>query len=595
MLKIYKKSSWPENTKSTRNPLPYYIFKKVLSSVLFVLLFLVIFQGCRHNSVGTDGTLKWKYTTGNNVFSSPAIGSDGTIYVGSLDGNLYAINPDGTLKWKYKTGGCILSPPAIDSVGTIYVGSSDRNLYAINPDGKLKWKFKTGGFLPQSFPAIGSDGTIYVGSNDVRSFYSNIYAINPDGTLKWKYTTGGWVSSPAIGSDGTIYVGSEDGNLYAINPDGTLKWKIKKVLAYFSSPAIGSDGTIYVGTFGDFNLFDAINPDGTLKWNGNLYAINPDGTLKWKYKTGAIWLQSSPAIGSDGTIYVGSLDGNLYAINPDGTLKWKFTTGDSAFSSPAIGSDGTIYVGSKDYNLYAINSDGTLKWKYTTGGWVVSSPAIGSDGTIYVGSKDGNLYAIYSSGTLANSPWPMLQHDLKHTGKAKEITARLKPEWIKTFGGSGYDLPQPHALQTLPDGNIIIAGDTYSYGAGLSDIYVIKIDKDGNKIWEKTFGGRGIDLVNALQTLPDGNIIIAGVSESYGAGYSDIYVIKIDKDGNKIWEKTFGESKDDEANALQVLPDGNIIIAGVTESYGAGGQDFYVIKIDKDGNKIWEKTFGESK
>jgi outer membrane protein assembly factor BamB len=87
------------------------------------------------------------------------------------------------------------------------------------------------------------------------------------------------------------------------------------------------------------------------------------------------------------------------------------------FSSPAIGSDGTIYVGSCDNKLYAIKPDGTLKWSFPTGYWVFSSPAIGSDGTIYVGSYDGKLYAIYGSGTLANTPWPKFHHDLKNTGR----------------------------------------------------------------------------------------------------------------------------------------------------------------------------------
>jgi len=115
---------------------------------------------------------------------------------------------------------------------------------------------------------------------------------------------------------------------------------------------------------------------------------------KWKFKTGGR-VFSSPAIGLDGTIYVGSDDKHLYAINPDGTLKWRFKTeSDIDYSSPAIGSEGTVYVGSDDKHLYALNPDGTLKWKFKTGGKVHSSPAIGLDGTIYVGSDDKHLYAI---------------------------------------------------------------------------------------------------------------------------------------------------------------------------------------------------------
>ncbi|UCG69479.1 MAG: PQQ-like beta-propeller repeat protein, partial [Thermoplasmata archaeon] len=121
-----------------------------------------------------------------------------------------------------------------------------------------------------------------------------------------------------------------------------------------------------------------------------------EGTQKWAFLTGDR-VVSSPAIGSDGTIYVGSHDRNLYAINPDGTVKWSFTTSGSVRSSPAIGSDGTIYVGSNNFKLFAINQDGTEKWNFTTGRFVQSSPAIGSDGTIYVGSWDHKLYAIGTS------------------------------------------------------------------------------------------------------------------------------------------------------------------------------------------------------
>ena len=348
-------------------------------------------------SSGLVGTIKWSFTTGDQVWSSPAIGSDGTIYVGSKDGKLYAIYPDGTEKWSFTTGGGVWSSPAIGSDGTIYVGSKDGRLYAIYPDGTEKWSFTTGAYISFSSPAIGSDGTIYVGSAD-----SNLYAINPDGTEKWSFSTGNriYYSSPAIGSDGTIYVGNESDSLYAIYPDGTEKWLFSGSSgSAFFRIAIGSDGIIYVGS-------------------AYLYAIYPDGTEKWKFMPGD-HVVSSPAIGSDGTIYVGNEDNKLYAINPDGTEKWSFTTGSEILaSSPALGSDGIIYVGSYDNYLYAINSDGILKWSYKTGGAIESSPAIGSDGTIYVGSTDGNLYAIYGLGGLANTPWPMFHHDLRHSGRA---------------------------------------------------------------------------------------------------------------------------------------------------------------------------------
>ncbi len=307
-----------------------------------------------------------------------------------------------TFKWRFATGDAVRSSPAIGTYGTIYVGSDDGYFYAINPDGTEQWRFATERGVTWSSPTIDVTGTIYVGSHD-----GNFYAINPDGTEQWRFATGDAVrSSPAIGTDGTIYVGSYDG-LYALDPDGTLKWwdRIESP-GIHSSPSIGTDGTIYVGT---------------KQWdnspNATVYAINPDGSEKWQFTTGND-VYSSPAIGADGTIYVASDDRSLYALDPDGTLKWRFAAGGSVASSPAIGADGTIYVGSWDTYLYAINPNGSERWQFATGGRMNSSPTIGPDGTIYVGSYDGYLYAIEGETTLADSPWPMFHHDVRHTGRA---------------------------------------------------------------------------------------------------------------------------------------------------------------------------------
>ncbi len=356
----------------------------------------------------TPYALLWSFKTNGAIFSSPAIGPDGTVYIGSDDGNLYALNPDGTVKWKFQTAGCIRSTPAISPDGTLYFVSDDGFLYALDTKSllkRLKWKVNIGSshvhWWERSSPTIGSDGTIYVGSTN-----GSLYAITPEGKLKWKFSTGDCiVSSPAISSDGTIYVGSNDRNLYAITLEGKLKWKFSTDDRVISSPAIGSDGTIYVG-----------------RGDRNLYAITPEGKLKWKFSTGN-GVTSSPAIDSDGTIYVGSVDRNLYAITPDGKLKWKFSTGDRVISPPAIGSDGTIYVGSDDRNLYAITPDGKLKWWFSTGNCVSSSPAISASGVLYFGSQDGRIYAIQTTsfGGLADTPWPKFRGGISNTGNVKYV------------------------------------------------------------------------------------------------------------------------------------------------------------------------------
>lgn len=336
--------------------------------------------GHNHRSpfVGSQsGRLTWAFNLGSlGVISSPAVASDGTIYVGAVysTDKLYAVNPDGTEKWAFSTGWSVRSSPAIGPDGTIYVGCDDNYFYAINPDGSLKWSFLTGNDVYSS-PAIAPDGSIYVGSLDKK-----LYAFSPDGTLQWTVLTGGWVrSSPAVGAGGMIYVGSDDHNLYAVNPVGTVQWTYDIGNKVMSSPAVGADGTIYAGS-----------P------SGKLFAVNPDGSLKWMSLTGGP-VYSSPGLAEDGTIYVGIMSPfsahALLAYNPDGSQKWQsFTMQEGIYSSPTVGADGTIYVGSQDGNLYAVNPDGTAQWSYPCGGDVDASAAVGADGTVYIASYN-RLYA----------------------------------------------------------------------------------------------------------------------------------------------------------------------------------------------------------
>jgi len=159
------------------------------------------------------------------------------------------------------------------------------------------------------------------------------------------------------------------------------------------------------------------------------------GKLIWEFKTGGS-LQSSPAIGSDGTVYIGSVDNKVYALNgKSGAKKWEFETGESEYgvrSSPAIGSDGTVYVGSDDKKLYALDGENLKQifvngkelfeikklWEFETADPVPSSPVIGANGIVYIGSGDGKVYAIASSSQgLAKSPWPMRGQNARHTGR----------------------------------------------------------------------------------------------------------------------------------------------------------------------------------
>jgi outer membrane protein assembly factor BamB len=299
-------------------------------------------------ALNPDGTKKWEFSdyaggTWSAIGSSPCIGSDGTLYFG-LKRRFYAFNPGGTLKWEFNTVDNIFSSPGIGLDGTIYLFSRSGNILALRPDGSLKWEFPVENYLSgyrTSSLSIGSNGMIYFSCpNDAR-----FYALTPLGIKKWDFVVRGRVYySPAIDLDETLYFGLNSGDFYALNPDGTKKWEF---LSFYDpsfsgvdvfSPSIGSDRTVY---FGHRNKF---------------YALNPDGTLKWEFNTGDN-IYTSPAIDTDGIIYFGCDDGKLYALNPDGTIKWEFATGGNIRSSPAIDSDGTIYFGSNDGYFYALNTD----------------------------------------------------------------------------------------------------------------------------------------------------------------------------------------------------------------------------------------------
>jgi outer membrane protein assembly factor BamB len=316
-------------------------------------------------SVPQFSKIKWKFHTNGRVYSSPAV-SGGTVYVGSGDNNLYAVDQEtGTLKWKFPTNSRVTSSPAVDA-GAVFFASYDGNLYAVDTaTGKKKWAFKTAG--ERRFAGRHLHGSVPVNETmpDPFDFY---------------------LSSPAV-SGGAVYFGSGDGNVYAIDEaSGTLKWKFQTGDVVHASPAI-SDGTLFIGS-----------------WDSYFYALDAaTGKEKWRFKTGEdadthnqVGIQSSAAV-MDGMVYFGCRDANFYALDAaTGQKKWAFNNkGSWVVGSPAV-QNGKVYFGTSDTStFYEMDAkSGAMGFSVKYNQWpLFSSPAIAGN-MVYLGSHEGKLIAI---------------------------------------------------------------------------------------------------------------------------------------------------------------------------------------------------------
>jgi len=162
--------------------------------------------------------------------------------------------------------------------------------------------------------------------------------------------------------------------------------------------------------------------------------------------------------------------------------------------------------------------------------------------------------------------------------------------WGKIYDGGDEDSAM--AIQQTSDGGYIITGPTRSFGGGDDDIWILKLDQSGEVSWSKIYGGNSEDTSYAIVQTNDGGYIVAGCTSSYGAGLRDVWVIKLDVNGGKIWDKVFGGADNDGAMAIQQTIDSGFIVAGHSYSYGPGDNDWWIIKLDENGDKIWDKTFG---
>jgi outer membrane protein assembly factor BamB len=358
--------------------------------------------------------IQWQISTGSKLLTGIALGSEGTIYVGS-DDSLCAISSDGKLLWKHAVFSGMGAAPVVGSNGTIYLTSSVGDVQSVNADGSSRWDSHYG-LIGFDSPPVLSNEVLYLANtvSDIWAFKADssdpkLWTVQTEregvgfagltlpGTARLNQTRS--AAAPLVGLDGNLYIPRQKW-LHSLSPDGAERWTIPLSKGLLGAAAIGQDGTIYLG-----------NQASDTK----VYAVSSGGGERWEVAVSGI-VRGSPVIDASGDIYF-SLDTRLVALSPDGSMKWELEQPDS--SGPALAQDGTLYLGFETYHFGAVTSDGTLKWNYKTPGVVSAAPVIGPEGTIYIATDQGEVLALRDSGSpLMNSPWPRYQHDSQNSGRA---------------------------------------------------------------------------------------------------------------------------------------------------------------------------------
>lgn len=167
--------------------------------------------------------------------------------------------------------------------------------------------------------------------------------------------------------------------------------------------------------------------------------------------------------------------------------------------------------------------------------------------------------------------------------------AEGKMLWHRTYGGRGTE----YGYGCTPvDGGVLVVGYTTSFGAGSKDVYVLRLDGEGNEVWARTYGGSSWDVGHAVCATDDDGILVCGFTHSSGAGEEDVYLIKLDGDGNLCWSQTYGGERFEMGHSVHALGNGQIAVGAVTGTYGKGNCDAYLILTDSQGNEVWSKSYG---
>ena len=521
--------------------------------------------------------------------------------------------------------------------GTASYGAGFTDAYLVKTDGggNEEWARTFGGEgYDEAFSVQQTADGGYIIAGDTTSFGAggwDIYVIKTDGegNEEWYRTFGeeGYDAAYAVqqtadggyiitGVTTSFSTGDYDAYIIKTDEEGNEEWS-----QIFGGEENDGAHSVQQTTDGGYIIAGGTASYGAGGWDTYVIKTDGEGNEEWYRTFGGVAFDIAWSVqqttdggyiitGNAESFGTGSNDVYVIKIDGEGFEEWSRIFGgeeyDESYAVQQTADGGYIIAGSTGsfgvapgHDAYVIKIDGKgfEEWYQTFGG-VAYDRAYAVQQT-----TDGGYVIAGSTNSFGAGDYDfyLVKTDGEGEGVVNDLTPDLTPDQTekdvpdslpKTFGGERYDTAV--SVQQTADGGYILAGRTESFGAGGNDAYLVKIDKEGNEEWYQTFGGEAYDAVYSVQQTADGGYIIAGTTGSFNVflGNNDAYLVKTDGEGNEEWYRTFGGEANDIVYSVQQTADGGYIIAGDTESFGAGGWDIYLVKTDGEGNEEWYRTFG---